>query len=123
MFGLGYDRWPRCRQRRRSTPRMRAASLEAIDVQPLPGQRVEIRLRLNEAAPEPMSFTIDDPARIALDLPDTALALPTRADRTSTSGRVTTMLAAEAERPHTRRPQHDHDGALRDPRCRAIAST
>ena len=37
--------------------------LEAIDVQPLPGQQVELRLRLSGAAPEPMSFTIDDPAR------------------------------------------------------------
>jgi hypothetical protein len=35
--------------------------LEAIDVQSLPGQQVELRLRLNGPAPEPMSFTIDDP--------------------------------------------------------------
>ena len=30
--------------------------LEAIDVQPLPGQQVELRLRLSGAAPEPMTL-------------------------------------------------------------------
>ena len=49
--------------------------LEAIDVQPLPGQQVELRLRLSGPAPEPMAFTIDTPARISLDLPNTALGL------------------------------------------------
>lgn len=52
--------------------------LESIDVQSLPGQRLQLTLQLNEAAPEPMSFTIDDPARIAIDLPDTAMALDSR---------------------------------------------
>lgn len=69
--------------------------LEAIDVQPLPGQQVELRLRLNGAAPEPMSFTIDDPARISLDLPNTALALPSRRQDVNT-GPLTTILTAEA---------------------------
>ena len=52
--------------------------LEAIDVVPMPGQGLELRLQLDGAAPEPVSFTIDDPARIALDLPNTVLALPSR---------------------------------------------
>jgi type IV pilus assembly protein PilQ len=69
--------------------------LEAIDVQSLPGQRVELRLRLNAAAPEPISFTIDDPARIALDLPDTALALPQRRQDVNL-GPLSSVLAAEA---------------------------
>lgn len=69
--------------------------LQAIDVQPLPGQRLELRLRLNEAAPKPMSFTIDQPARIALDLPNTSLALPSRRKEVN-MGPVTTVLAAEA---------------------------
>jgi type IV pilus assembly protein PilQ len=69
--------------------------LQSIDVQPLPGQGLELRLRMNAAAPEPMSFTIDDPARIAVDLPDTSLALPsTRQD--INIGPVSTVLAAEA---------------------------
>ena len=69
--------------------------LEAIEVQPLPGQRLELRLRLNDAAPEPMSFTIDDPARIAIDLPDTVIALPNRRQDVNL-GPLTTILAAEA---------------------------
>ena len=72
-----------------------ARRLEAIEVQPLPGQRLELRLRLNEAPPEPMSFTIDDPARIAVDLPGTSLALPARRQEVNL-GPLTTILAAEA---------------------------
>jgi type IV pilus assembly protein PilQ len=69
--------------------------LEAIDVQPLPGQQVELRLRLSGAAPEPMSFTIDDPARISLDLPNTVLGLQSRRQEVNV-GPVTTILTAEA---------------------------
>jgi type IV pilus assembly protein PilQ len=72
-----------------------ALRLEAIDVQPLAGQQVELRLRLSGAAPEPMSFTIDDPARISLDLPNTTLALDERR-REANVGPLTTILAAEA---------------------------
>jgi type IV pilus assembly protein PilQ len=69
--------------------------LEAIDVQPLPGQQVELRLRLSGPAPEPMAFTIDNPARISLDLPNTALALESRR-RDANVGPLTTVQAAEA---------------------------
>ncbi len=69
--------------------------LEAIDVQSLPGQQVELRLRLSGTAPEPMTFTIDDPARISLDLPNTTLALDSRRQEANV-GPLTTVLAAEA---------------------------
>jgi type IV pilus assembly protein PilQ len=69
--------------------------LEAIDVQPLPGQQVELRLRLSGPAPEPMSFTIDNPARISLDLPNTALGLDSRRQDVN-SGPLTTIQTAEA---------------------------
>jgi type IV pilus assembly protein PilQ len=72
-----------------------ARRLEAIEVQPLPGQRLELRLRLDGTAPEPMTFTIDNPARIALDLPNTSIALPSRRQDVN-QGPVTTVLAAEA---------------------------
>src|SRR5262245_39463785 len=72
-----------------------ALSLEAIDVQPLPGQQVELRLRLSGPAPEPMAFTIDDPARISLDLPNTTLGLESRRQDANV-GPLTTVLAAEA---------------------------
>src|SRR5690606_14681904 len=55
-------------------------SLRAIDVQPLTGQRLELRLETDGPAPQPVSFTIDDPARIAVDLPDTSLATSRRQD-------------------------------------------
>ena len=43
--------------------------LQDIQVQSLPGDRVELRLIMSDTAPEPLDFTIEDPARIALDLP------------------------------------------------------
>ena len=50
---------------------------------------------LENAAPAPLAFTIDDPARIALDLQDTSLGLASR--RTDVGiGVLDTVLAAEA---------------------------
>ena len=49
--------------------------LEAIDVQTLPAQQVQLTFRLSGPAPEPLAFTIDNPARISVDLADTAVAL------------------------------------------------
>jgi type IV pilus assembly protein PilQ len=69
--------------------------LEAIDVQTLAGQQVQLKLRLSGPAPEPLPFTIDKPARIAFDLPNTTLALPSRRIDVR-SGGVDTVLAAEA---------------------------
>ena len=69
--------------------------LEAIDVQPLAGQQVELRLQLSGTAPEPMTFTIDDPARISLDLPNTSIGLDS-GRRDVNVGPLTTILTAEA---------------------------
>jgi len=68
--------------------------LEAIDVQ-TSGQQVQLKLHLSGPAPEPLPFTIDKPARIAFDLPNTTLALPSRRIDVR-SGGVDTVLAAEA---------------------------
>jgi type IV pilus assembly protein PilQ len=69
--------------------------LESIDAQALPGNRVELSLTLSGPAPEPLVFTIDQPARIALDLAGTALGLDSR--RTDIGiGVLDTVLAAEA---------------------------
>ena len=57
---------------------MAANRLEQIDTQALPGDQVQVRLKLSDAAPQPLSFTVDNPARISLDLADTAIALPSR---------------------------------------------
>jgi type IV pilus assembly protein PilQ len=69
--------------------------LEAIDVQTLSGPQVQLKLRLSGPAPEPLPFTIDRPARIAFDLPNTTLALPSRRIDVRAGG-VDTVLAAEA---------------------------
>jgi type IV pilus assembly protein PilQ len=69
--------------------------LEAIDVQTLSGQQVQLKLRLSGPAPEPLPFTIDKPARIAFDLPNTVLALASRRIDVR-SGGVDTVLVAEA---------------------------
>ncbi|HEX9852400.1 MAG TPA: type IV pilus secretin PilQ [Woeseiaceae bacterium] len=69
--------------------------LQDIQVQSLPGQRVELKLILSGTAPEPLAFTIDNPARIALDLPETTLGLSSRR-RDVNLGPLDTVLAAEA---------------------------
>ena len=68
--------------------------LESVDVQ-TSGQQVLLKLHLSGPAPEPLPFTIDKPARIAFDLPNTTLALTTRRFDVR-SGGVDTVLAAEA---------------------------
>ena len=69
--------------------------LQDIQVQSLPGQRIELKLIMSGEAPEPLAFTIEDPARIALDLPDTSLGLSSRR-RDVNLGPLDTVLTAEA---------------------------
>ena len=69
--------------------------LQDIQVQNLPGNRVELKLVMSDTAPEPLAFTIDNPARIALDLPDTTLGLSARR-RDVNVGPLDTVLTAEA---------------------------
>lgn len=69
--------------------------LQDIQVQSLPGQRVELKLIMSDSAPEPLAFTIENPARIALDLPGTSLGLTSRR-RDVNLGPLNTVLTAEA---------------------------
>ncbi|MEE8235597.1 MAG: AMIN domain-containing protein, partial [Gammaproteobacteria bacterium] len=70
-------------------------SLIDIEVQALPGNEIQLRLVLSKPAPKPLTFTIDQPARIALDLADTGLALGSRR-RDVNIGALDTVLVAEA---------------------------
>ncbi|MFW2405389.1 MAG: type IV pilus secretin PilQ, partial [Gammaproteobacteria bacterium] len=70
-------------------------SLDDIQVRALPGNQIELRLVTSGAAPEPLAFTIDQPARIALDLRDTSLGLKSRRKDVDI-GVLDTILAAEA---------------------------
>ena len=46
-----------------------AAAINDIDFNSLPGDKIEIRLDFDEAPPSPKAYTIEQPARIAIDLP------------------------------------------------------
>jgi type IV pilus assembly protein PilQ len=69
--------------------------LQKVELQPQPGEQLEVRLVMDGPAPQPVSFTIDNPARLAVDLPGTALALDSRRIDVKTGG-VDTIVAAEA---------------------------
>lgn len=51
------------------------ATIEDIEFSARPGSKFEIRLDFNEAPPEMTSYTIEKPARIAIDFADTASGL------------------------------------------------
>ncbi len=72
-----------------------ANTLQDISYAALPGNRVQVTLTLAGPAPTPLSFTIDNPARIALDLPDTTIGMASRT-RTINVGVARTIHTAEA---------------------------
>src|SRR3990167_1591452 len=51
------------------SPALLAADLQALDVSALPGDRVELKLTFDEPVLAPRGYTIEQPARIALDFP------------------------------------------------------
>jgi type IV pilus assembly protein PilQ len=53
-------------------------AIKDIQYNSLPGNRLQISLELTEQAVTPLSFTIDNPARIAFDFPDTGSNMPKR---------------------------------------------
>src|SRR5579864_4952745 len=71
-------------------------SLQAIEVQPLAGQQLQVIMRLSGPAPQPLSFTIDNPARISFDLPGTTLALASRRIDVHAAG-LDNIIAAETK--------------------------
>jgi len=71
-------------------------ALQDIKYTSLPGDRVQLRLQLSAPpAEEPLSFTIDNPARIALDFPGTRLGLENRTISVNT-GAANSVSAVEA---------------------------
>ncbi len=73
-------------------------TLQAIDVRPMAGQQLQLTLKLSGPAPTPSSFTIDDPARISLDLPGTTLALASRRIDVRSGGLDTIVAAQTSDR-------------------------
>jgi type IV pilus assembly protein PilQ len=78
-------------------PRVRAETLtlDKVTYASLPGERVQLRLTLSGAAHEPLSFAIDDPARIALDFPGVAVNLPRKSQPIGV-GMARSVTAVEA---------------------------
>ncbi len=52
-----------------ASPALLAANLNKLDVASLPGDRVELKLAFDEPVSKPRGYTLEQPARIALDLP------------------------------------------------------
>jgi len=52
-----------------------SATLESIEFSSLPGDKTEIRMKFDGVPPEPTGYTIEDPARIVLDMPGVVSAL------------------------------------------------
>ena len=72
-----------------------SARLTAVEVLPMQGNTLQVRLRTDGTAPQPLTFTIDKPARLSVDLPDVGLALDNRRIDVGAGG-VDTIVAAEA---------------------------
>ena len=73
-----------------------AVSLDKISTSSLPGERVQIKFTLSETLlNEPLSFSVDNPARIVLDLPNTSLNLSEKS-QTIGIGMANSLNAVEA---------------------------
>ncbi|MGI9333477.1 MAG: type IV pilus secretin PilQ [Gammaproteobacteria bacterium] len=57
------------------SPALQAVTLDEVTYAALPGDRVRIDMMLSEPVPEPLTFTIDNPARVALDFDGVSLNL------------------------------------------------
>ncbi|HEX6549714.1 MAG TPA: AMIN domain-containing protein, partial [Gammaproteobacteria bacterium] len=69
--------------------------LQSITATKLTGERVQLELKLSGPAPQPLTFTVNQPARLALDLSSTSLDLKNRKTDISV-GAVNSVVAAEA---------------------------
>src|SRR3974377_557830 len=71
-------------------------ALQSVDVQPLPNQQLQLTMRLSGPAPQPLSFTIDNPARTSFAFPNTTLAMASKRIDVHASG-LDTIVAAETK--------------------------
>ncbi|WP_028007337.1 type IV pilus secretin PilQ [Solimonas flava] len=72
-----------------------ARLLQGLDYAAQQGDRVLLTLTLSDVAPQPAVFTVDQPARISIDLPDTGLALADHYRKVGI-GSVSAVAAVEA---------------------------
>ena len=78
------------------SPALLAANLQALDVAALPGDRVELKLGFDEPVVAPRGYTIEQPARIALDLPGVTNKLGTK-NRELGVGNARSVTVVEAK--------------------------
>ena len=78
------------------SPEILAANLQALDVAALPGDRVELKLSFDEPVLAPRGYTIEQPARIALDLPGVSNKLGTK-NRELGVGNARSVTVVEAK--------------------------
>jgi type IV pilus assembly protein PilQ len=71
-------------------------ALQSIDAVALDGERLLLTLTLSAPAPEPVVFTVESPARLSMDLPDTRLAVAERYKKLNI-GAAKAVAAAEAD--------------------------
>jgi type IV pilus assembly protein PilQ len=73
-------------------------ALQSVQVQQLPHAQMQVTLQLSGPAPKPLSFTMDHPARIVIDLPDTQLALASNEISVKSGGLESILAAATRHR-------------------------
>ncbi|MFI8745677.1 type IV pilus secretin PilQ [Pseudomonas sp. NPDC077186] len=78
------------------SPAVLAANLQQLDVASLPGDRVELKLSFDEPVVAPRGYTIEQPARIALDLPGVANKLGSK-NRDLGMGNARSVTVVEAK--------------------------
>lgn len=78
------------------SPALLAATLNAMDVASLPGDRVELKLTFDEPVGTPRGYSIEQPARIALDLPGVSSKLGTK-NRELGMGNARSVTVVEAK--------------------------
>lgn len=73
-----------------------AVTLEDVSFSSLPGERLEVTLKFDGQPPEPTGYTIERPARIAVDLRDTTSGLDSRSIPLG-SGNAQSMTVVETK--------------------------
>lgn len=77
-------------------PGLQAAELTAMNVASLPGDKVELNLVFNEPIAQPKGYTIENPARIAIDLPGVTSKLKNK-HRELGKGNARSVTVVEAQ--------------------------
>ncbi len=96
-----------------------ARALTAIKTVALPGGRIEVDLQLNRPAPKPLSFSVNQPAMIVLDLDGTSPALNVShqavnagnvasVETASAGGRTRVVINLDAMAPYRTRVEGNH---------------